>query len=69
MTQPLTNLAAMLRRHRVNESLGLREMARRIGFSAATLSRIERGYPMQADTLMALLNWMLRTNGNGKRER
>jgi transcriptional regulator with XRE-family HTH domain len=69
MKQTATNLGAMLKRYRVNESLGLRELAQRVGVSAPTLMRVEHGFGMDADTFMALLTWMLKPNGNGKEKR
>lgn len=39
--------------------IGVREAAREIGVSHATLSRIERGLPADGKTVVKLLNWLL----------
>lgn len=39
--------------------IGVREMAREIGTSHSTLSRIERGLPSDAKTLVKILDWLL----------
>lgn len=39
---------------------GVREVAKAIGISAATLSRFERGENCDAKTLAKILNWVLR---------
>jgi transcriptional regulator with XRE-family HTH domain len=49
----------MLALYRVSSGTGLRQMAADIGVSAATLSRIERGYAMDAVTLIVLWKWLL----------
>lgn len=38
--------------------LGIREAAKQIGLSAPTLSRVERGYRMDGETLYKILNWL-----------
>lgn len=38
----------------------MRKLAAQIGVSAATLHRICAGYAMDADTLLKVLNWMVR---------
>jgi len=38
-------------------------MATEIGVSPATLSRIERGYAMDAGTLLVLWHWLLGNEG------
>lgn len=52
-------LGQMLRRWRAFEEIGVREAAARVGISAATFSRVERGHIPDADTLLTLLMWML----------
>jgi len=37
----------------------LREVARNMGMSAATLSRVERGEVMDGKTLASILRWLL----------
>jgi len=53
----------MLALYRVSSGAGLREMAADIGVSAATLSRIERGYAMDATSLLVLWQWLLQDEG------
>jgi len=68
MTAPSpTNLALMLRRWRINEQRQLRDVAAEIGFSAATLCRLEQGYMPDADTFMKLLNWVLKKAKDSRR--
>lgn len=55
----MTNVARLLRLDRNLRDIGVREAAKRIGISAATLSRIERGHAMDAVTLMRIFNWLL----------
>jgi len=38
--------------------LGLRELFRACGVSIATLSRIERGHSMDAETFLKLIEWL-----------
>lgn len=51
-------LGKIIRSWRVNQDLGIREVAAQIGISAATLSRIERGEKMDGRTLAAILHWL-----------
>lgn len=53
-------LGAVLRCYRLLNQLDLRTVGRQIGVSAATLMRIEAGRATDADTLLKILNWMLR---------
>lgn len=55
-----TNLGTLLRRWRLVEDIGVRELASRIGVSCATISRMERGHAMDADTLVKVLVWLMR---------
>ena len=48
----------MLRLYRAHDNLTVRDLAAKTGISAATLSRIERGHEMNADTLLKLIHWM-----------
>jgi len=43
---------------RFQDKLGLREQARKIGVSAATLSRIERGESCDMESFVKLLAWL-----------
>lgn len=52
-------LGEVIRRWRRNSDIGLREAAREIGVSHGTLSRIERGEEMNAQTLAKILMWLL----------
>lgn len=51
-------IAKALQLMRVTAGLGLREQARVIGISAATLSRLENGYECDVRVLVKLLAWM-----------
>lgn len=51
-------LGEVIRRWRRNSDIGLREAAREIGVSHGTLSRIERGEEMTAQTLAKILMWL-----------
>lgn len=44
---------------RAASGIGVREQAKEIGISAATLSRIERGVSVDVATLVKLLTWMV----------
>lgn len=55
---PATRFGRMLRLYRVYPERSVRDLAKEIGISAATLSRIERGQDMDADTLLKLIHWM-----------
>jgi transcriptional regulator with XRE-family HTH domain len=57
--QRQTHLGKMLALYRTANGWSLREMATIIGTSHATLSRLERNYAMDADTLLRLVNWLL----------
>ena len=60
-TEPMaeTNLGAMLRCFMAMERWSMRSLAPKIGISPATLHRVCKGYAMDADTLMKVINWML----------
>ena len=45
--------------YRSMRNIGVRELASEVGTSAATLSRIERGHAMDAETLMLIWAWLL----------
>lgn len=55
-----TNLGDMLRCFMAMERWSMRKLAPKIGVSPATLHRICHGYALDADTLMKVLNWMMR---------
>ena len=49
----------MMAAYRESERIGVREMARELGVSSATLSRFERGLPCNSRCLSLVLLWML----------
>lgn len=51
-------LGEVLAGYRFNRGIGVRKLAAEIGISAATYSRVERGYPMDATTLLAIWRWL-----------
>lgn len=55
----MTRLAEMLRLYRTVRGASVRDVASTANISAATISRIERGHAMDAETLLKMLNWML----------
>lgn len=55
----MTRLGEMLRVHRTLQNRSLREVAPEIGIGHATLSRIESGKPIDAETLLKLWAWLL----------
>jgi len=59
MTALRSTLGRLLRLHRNVNDVGLRELAREIGISHATLSRIERGYMMDVATWLKVQAWLL----------
>jgi len=66
MTAPLskdqrtTNLGSALRCFMAMERWSMRKLAPKIGISAPTLHRVCAGYAMDADTLLKIVNWMMR---------
>lgn len=54
-----TEFAKALKTHRViTMDIGLREVAKKVKISAATLSRIENEKPTEIDTILKLCHWM-----------
>jgi len=53
-----THLGAMLALYRAARQWTVRDVAPQIGISIATLSRIERGHTMDADTLIKVWIWL-----------
>lgn len=51
-------IGKMLKVWRAWNEVSVRDMASEIGISAATLSRIERGYEMDARTLLKVIQWL-----------
>ncbi len=58
------NLGKVLSSWRWAEKLTLREAAAHMGTSAATLLRIERGLPMDGDTLAKIITWLIAAPGD-----
>lgn len=52
-------LARALKLIRATEGIGVREMAKDIGISAPTLSRIENGKDVDLDSALKLFAWLL----------
>lgn len=63
-----THLGAMLALYRAAQHWTVRDLAPEIGISIATLSRIERGHVMDADTMLKLWRWLI-AEGSRKTER
>ncbi len=53
------NLGKIIKGWRESENLGIREAAKKVGVSAPTLSRIENGKPVDGQTLIKILDWLL----------
>lgn len=51
-------IGKLLRLWRAIENIGVREAAKELGVSPATLSRIENGKPMDAATMLKLIRWL-----------
>lgn len=60
-TKAETNLGAMLRTFMAMERWSMRQLAPEIGISASTLHRLCAGYAMDADTLLKVVHWMVRS--------
>lgn len=53
-----TNLGEMLRLYRFVHKLTVRDFAKVLGISAATISRMERGGECDVETFLKVLIWM-----------
>lgn len=51
-------LGSVLRKYRLMQELTVRELAVEIGISFPTLSRVENGLGIDANTLMKIFNWL-----------
>lgn len=60
-----THLGAMLALYRAAHNWTVRDIAPQIGISIATLSRVERGRAMDAETMLKVWRWLI-TKGEGK---
>jgi DNA-binding XRE family transcriptional regulator len=56
---PLMRLGQALNDYRLVESRTVRDVAKEVGISPATLSRIENNKPCDSDTLAAILLWLI----------
>jgi len=52
-------LGYVIKQYRYAERTGIRALAKELGISPATLSRIERGEAMDGWTLAKLIKWLL----------
>lgn len=52
-------LGQVMLSHRHMERASVREMARRIGVNHTSLSRFERGMPINANTFIRLWTWLI----------
>jgi hypothetical protein len=52
-------ISEVLRAWRHHEETTVREAAERVGIPWSTYARVERGHPMQGETLGVLLRWLL----------
>ena len=59
----LDSLGAAVKAVRVTRGLSQRELARQMGESYSTVSRVERGADMQLSTARSLLRWLGATGG------
>lgn len=55
-----TNLGDMLRCYMAMERWSMRKLAPKIGISHPTLHRVCSGYAMDAETMLKVINWMMR---------
>lgn len=53
-----SRIGRLLVLYRATRQQGVRELSNEMGISAATLSRIERGHAMDADTLLKMWAWL-----------
>ena len=52
--------------YRATKGCGVRDLAREVGISAATMSRIERGHAMDAETLLKIWTWLNAVDDGGR---
>ena len=58
VTEIVNHLAEQLRLHRAKRNIGIRGMAKVVGISSATLSRIENQNVMSLETYIKVSNWL-----------
>ena len=56
-------LGDIIRRYRTVDEIGLQSMADEIRVSVSTLSRFERGKPVDGETLVRILRWAMEEGG------
>lgn len=54
----LNTLHVTIRRQREARRLSVRAAAKEMGLAASTLSRLERGYDLNMDSVIAALRWL-----------
>jgi transcriptional regulator with XRE-family HTH domain len=54
----MTNLSSLLLQYRSNRNLGVRAFADELGVSQSTVSRIERGLPLELETWKKIEAWL-----------
>ena len=59
----MQRLGNILRKWRIMEEKGIREVAGEIGIAPSTLSRVERGEQTDGETLKRILCWLLEAVG------
>jgi len=52
-------LGKLIHIYRFSKDIGIRDMAKKIGISGSTLSRIENGKQVTSTTFYKLLKWMM----------
>ncbi len=57
-----TPLALMLYQYRHYYRISVRKLGHEIGVSGSTISRIESGHAVDANTLLLLMRWMLQAD-------
>lgn len=58
MSEPM--IGHLMQVYRVMNRIGVRELAKDIGISPATVSRIENGFECDQNTLFLLLHWLFK---------
>lgn len=51
-------IGTVLRKYRAIQEINLRDLAKEIGTSAPTLTRLEQGHGIDNVTMLALINWL-----------
>lgn len=54
----ILSIGPLLHEKRINEGKGIREVAREIGISPATLSRVENGSTPHVEAFRRILDWL-----------